>query len=145
MNGLWQAVADGADAIVATQCEMLSAALQYVTDLVQRYRPGGSPQGRQAERAKEAMEGALADTRDVAGRVQQSGTAAFTIVQDRVIAQVTEWLSGPARSAVRAEIVLRLLPPLLTAVDKSGLRSFIGERVRVQLEGVDLAPAAAGI
>ena len=71
MNWLWQALADGADAIVATQCEMLSAALQYVTDMVQRYQPGGSPQSRQAERTREATEGALADTLDVARRVQQ--------------------------------------------------------------------------
>ena len=117
MNGLWQAVADGAGAIVAAPCEMLSAAAHCLAKTVQRYQPGG---GR-----PEAME--------------------VTGVHDRVIAQVVEWLAGPARSALRDEIVLKLLPVVLTAIDESGLREFIGGRIRAHLEGVDLAPVTAGL
>ena len=61
------------------------------------------------------------------------------------IAQVIEWLSAPARSALRDELLLKLLPPVLTAIDESGLRAFIGQRVRAHLEGVDLAPVAGGL
>jgi uncharacterized membrane-anchored protein YjiN (DUF445 family) len=60
-------------------------------------------------------------------------------------AQVAEWLSDRERSASLAGFVLKLLPQTLTAIDQSGLRVFLGERVRAELERVELAPLAAGL
>jgi uncharacterized membrane-anchored protein YjiN (DUF445 family) len=60
-------------------------------------------------------------------------------------AQVAEWLSDRERSAALAAFVLKLLPQTLTAIDQSGLRVFLGERVRAELERVELAPLAAGL
>jgi uncharacterized membrane-anchored protein YjiN (DUF445 family) len=60
-------------------------------------------------------------------------------------AQVAEWLSDRERSAALAGFVLKLLPQTLTAIDQSGLRVFLGERVRAELERVELAPLAAGL
>ena len=117
MIGLLEAAADAAYALAAAPLEMLSAAIGRLADTMER-RPPGS--GR-----KDAAE------------------AAF--VRDRVITQVSEWLSAPARSALRDQLVLKLLPVTLTAIDESGLRDFIGGRIRTHLEGVDLAPAAAGL
>jgi uncharacterized membrane-anchored protein YjiN (DUF445 family) len=60
-------------------------------------------------------------------------------------AQVAEWLSDRERSAALAAFVLKLLPQTLIAIDQSGLRVFLGERVRADLERVELAPLAAGL
>jgi uncharacterized membrane-anchored protein YjiN (DUF445 family) len=60
-------------------------------------------------------------------------------------AQVAEWLSDRERSASLAGFVLKLLPQTLTAIDQSGLRVFLGERVRAELERVELAPLVAGL
>ncbi|HEY6980065.1 DUF445 domain-containing protein [Reyranella sp.] len=60
-------------------------------------------------------------------------------------AQVATWLADRARSAALADFVLRLLPQALTAIDQSGLRRFVGERVRTELERVEVAPLAAGL
>jgi uncharacterized membrane-anchored protein YjiN (DUF445 family) len=60
-------------------------------------------------------------------------------------AQVAEWLSDRERSAALAGFVVKLLPQTLTAIDQSGLRTFLGERVRAELERVELAPLAAGL
>lgn len=60
-------------------------------------------------------------------------------------AQVAQWLSDRERSAALAAFVLKLLPQTLTAIDQSGLRVFLGERVRAELERVELAPLAAGL
>jgi uncharacterized membrane-anchored protein YjiN (DUF445 family) len=60
-------------------------------------------------------------------------------------AQVAEWLSDRERSAALAAFVLKLLPQTLIAIDQSGLRVFLGERVRAELERVELAPLAAGL
>ena len=74
MTGFWQTVADGAGTLVATPCEMLSAAAQYVAQAARRLQPGGG------------------------------GPAAMgAVVQDQAIAQVIEWISVPACSALRAE------------------------------------------
>ncbi len=59
--------------------------------------------------------------------------------------QVAEWLSDRERSAALADFVVKLLPQTLTAIDQSGLRTFLGERVRAELERVELAPLAAGL
>src|ERR1044071_2916092 len=60
-------------------------------------------------------------------------------------AQVAEWLSDRERSAALAGFVVKLLPQTLTAIDQSGLRRFLGERVGAELERVELAPLAAGL
>jgi len=60
-------------------------------------------------------------------------------------AQVAEWLADRERSAQLAAFVLRLLPQSLTAIDQSGLRRFFGERVRTELERIEVAPLAAGL
>ncbi len=60
-------------------------------------------------------------------------------------AQVADWLSDGERSAALAGFVLKLLPQTLVAIDQSGLRSFIGERIKVELERVEMAPLAAGL
>jgi len=60
-------------------------------------------------------------------------------------AQVAEWLSERERSASLAAFAVKLLPQTLTAIDQSGLRTFLGERVRAELERVELAPLAAGL
>ena len=60
-------------------------------------------------------------------------------------ALMADWLSDRDRSAALADFVLKLLPQTLTAIDQSGLRSFIGERVKAELERVELAPLAAGL
>ena len=75
----------------------------------------------------------------------QPDTAEATGAKDRAVAQVVEWLSAPERSALRNEVLLKLVPVVFSAIEESGLRGFIGERVRLQLEDVDLAPAATGL
>lgn len=60
-------------------------------------------------------------------------------------AQVADWLSDRARSAALADFVVKLLPQTLTAIDQSGLRRFMGERVRAELERIEVAPLAAGL
>ncbi len=60
-------------------------------------------------------------------------------------ALMADWLSDRDRSAALADFVLKLLPQTLTAIDQSGLRSFIGQRIKAELERVELAPLAAGL
>ncbi|HZQ01971.1 MAG TPA: DUF445 family protein [Reyranella sp.] len=59
--------------------------------------------------------------------------------------QMADWLSDPARSAALAGFVAELLPQTLAAIDHSGLRRFMGERVRAELARIELAPLAAGL
>jgi uncharacterized membrane-anchored protein YjiN (DUF445 family) len=60
-------------------------------------------------------------------------------------AEIATWLSERERSAALAAFALRLLPQALTAIDQSGLRRFFGERVRTELERIEVAPLAAGL
>ncbi len=60
-------------------------------------------------------------------------------------AQIADWLGERERSAALAAFTTRLLPQMLTAIDQSGLRRFLGERVRAELERIELAPLAAGL
>ena len=60
-------------------------------------------------------------------------------------AQIADWLADRERSAALAGFTTRLLPQLLTAIDQSGLRRFLGGRVRAELERVQLAPLAGGL
>ncbi len=60
-------------------------------------------------------------------------------------AQIADWLGDDERSAALAAFTTRLLPQMVTAVDRSGLRRFLGERVRAELERIELAPLAASL
>jgi uncharacterized membrane-anchored protein YjiN (DUF445 family) len=59
--------------------------------------------------------------------------------------QVADWLADEKSSAALAGFAVQLLPQTLTAIDQSGLRRFMGERVRAELARIELAPLAAGL
>ncbi len=59
--------------------------------------------------------------------------------------QIADWLGDPGRSAALAGFTTRLLPQMLTAIDQSGLRRFLGERVRAELERIELAPLGGNL
>src|SRR6266404_3346773 len=54
-------------------------------------------------------------------------------IETNFLAPVAEWLSDRERSAALAAFAIKLLPQTLTAIDQSGLRTFLGERVRAEL------------
>lgn len=58
---------------------------------------------------------------------------------------VADWLSDPERSEGLSRFVARLVPQTLAAVDQSGLRGFVGQRVLDQVDKVEVAPIAAGL
>lgn len=58
---------------------------------------------------------------------------------------VADWLADRGRAASLAGFVLRLMPQALAAVEPSGLKDFLGRRLRAELEKVELAPLAAGL
>jgi uncharacterized membrane-anchored protein YjiN (DUF445 family) len=57
---------------------------------------------------------------------------------------IADWLRDRKRSADLARFTLRLLPEALTATETSGLMNFATRRIATQLQGIDLAPLAAG-
>jgi uncharacterized membrane-anchored protein YjiN (DUF445 family) len=57
---------------------------------------------------------------------------------------IADWLRDRKRSTDLARFTLRLLPEAVTATETSGLMTFITRRVTTQLQGIDLAPLAAG-
>jgi len=57
---------------------------------------------------------------------------------------IAEWLRDRKRSTDLARFALRLLPEAVTATETSGLTKFISRRIAARLEGVDVAPLAAG-
>jgi uncharacterized membrane-anchored protein YjiN (DUF445 family) len=57
---------------------------------------------------------------------------------------IADWLRDRKRSADLARFMLRLLPEAVTATETSGLMAFITRRITTQLQGIDLAPLAAG-
>jgi uncharacterized membrane-anchored protein YjiN (DUF445 family) len=57
---------------------------------------------------------------------------------------IADWLRDRKRSADLARFALRLLPEAVTATETSGLMTFISRRITAQLQGIDLAPLAAG-
>ena len=57
---------------------------------------------------------------------------------------IADWLRDRKRSADLARFTLRLLPEAVTATETSGLMTFISRRITTQLQGIDLAPLAAG-
>jgi uncharacterized membrane-anchored protein YjiN (DUF445 family) len=57
---------------------------------------------------------------------------------------IADWLRDRKRSADLARFALRLLPEAVTATETSGLKTFITRRITTLLQGIDLAPLAAG-
>jgi uncharacterized membrane-anchored protein YjiN (DUF445 family) len=57
---------------------------------------------------------------------------------------IADWLRDRKRSSDLARFTLRLLPEAVSATETSGLMNFITRRVTAQLQGIDLAPLAAG-
>src|SRR6202048_426413 len=57
---------------------------------------------------------------------------------------IADWLRDRKRSDDLARFVLRLLPEAFSATETSGLMAFITRRVTIQLQGIDVAPLAAG-
>src|SRR5450756_3045881 len=57
---------------------------------------------------------------------------------------IADWLRDRKRSDDLARFCLRLLPEAVTATESSGLMTFITRRITTQLQGIDLAPLAAG-
>ncbi len=57
---------------------------------------------------------------------------------------IADWLRDRKRSDDLARFTLRLLPEALSATESSGLMNFINRRITTQLQGIDLAPLAAG-
>ncbi|MDQ2634445.1 MAG: DUF445 domain-containing protein [Pseudomonadota bacterium] len=60
-------------------------------------------------------------------------------------ALVADWLSGPERAAGLSRFVTRLVPRTLMAIEQSGLRDFVKQRVLGEVEKVKLAPLAADV
>jgi uncharacterized membrane-anchored protein YjiN (DUF445 family) len=60
-------------------------------------------------------------------------------------AQMATWLGDRERSASLAAFIVRMLPQALTAIDQGGLRRFLAERLRAELERVEIAPLAAAL
>jgi uncharacterized membrane-anchored protein YjiN (DUF445 family) len=59
--------------------------------------------------------------------------------------QIADWLNDRDRSAALADFVVKLLPQTLAAIDETGARRFFGERLRAELQRVEVAPLAAGL
>lgn len=59
--------------------------------------------------------------------------------------QIADWLSDQGRSAALADFVVKLLPQTLAAIDETGARRFFGERLRAELQRIEIAPLAAGL
>lgn len=60
-------------------------------------------------------------------------------------ALVADWLSNAARAEGLSRFVARLVPQMLSAIDQSGLRNFVTQRVLEQVDKVQVAPIAAGL
>jgi uncharacterized membrane-anchored protein YjiN (DUF445 family) len=60
-------------------------------------------------------------------------------------ALVADWLSDPERSAGLSRFVARLVPQTLSAIEHSGLRDFVRQRVLAEVEKVKVAPLAADL
>lgn len=60
-------------------------------------------------------------------------------------ALVADWLSDPQRASGLSRFVARLVPQALSAIEQSGLRGFVAQRVIDQVETVKVAPLAADL
>lgn len=60
-------------------------------------------------------------------------------------AQVADWLSDRDRAESLSRFVARLAPQALEAVDRTGVRDFVAQRIVDEIEKVQVAPLAAGL
>lgn len=58
---------------------------------------------------------------------------------------VADWLADPGRAGGLSRFVMRLVPQMLAAVEKSGLRDFVAARMTSELTRIDIAPLAADL
>lgn len=58
-------------------------------------------------------------------------------------ALASAWLGDAKRAGDLARFLLQLAPEALSAIDQSGLKSFVSRRINAQLEALDLGPLAA--
>lgn len=82
-----KAAAEGATAFAAKQRELVEAAIKDIQAAAQNFKMPGSAQemmAAQTEFAKQAMEAAVKNTRDMAELVQKSNQDAIRIIQDRM-------------------------------------------------------------
>lgn len=93
-----------------------------------------SNQNRIAEKLGEFIEVHFLEPGPVDAKLRQIDFGSF----------IADWLRDRKRSADLARFALRLLPEAVTATETSGLMTFISRRVTSQLQGIDLAPLAAG-
>lgn len=58
---------------------------------------------------------------------------------------VADWLSDRARSSGLSRFVARLVPQMLGAIEESGLRDFVSQRVLEEVDKIKVAPLAADL
>src|ERR1700733_413762 len=93
-----------------------------------------SNQQRIADKLGEFIEVHFLEAAPVDAKLRQVDFASF----------IADWLRDRKRSTDLARFTLRLLPEAVTATENSGLMTFITRRITSQLQGIDLAPLAAG-
>jgi len=94
-----------------------------------------SNQQRIADRLGEFIEVHFLEAGPVEAKLRQVDFASF----------IADWLGDRKRSADLARFVLRLLPEAMSAVETSGLKTFVTRRIITQLQSIDLAPLAGGV
>ncbi|MIL09649.1 DUF445 domain-containing protein [Salmonella enterica subsp. enterica] len=85
---------------------------------------------------------------DNLGRFIEQNFLAADPVQEKLkevdfAALVSDWLSDRQRSEGLSQFVTRLVPQTLQAIDQSGLRKFVTQRVLDQVDKIQIAPIAA--
>ena len=93
-----------------------------------------SNQHRIADKLGEFIEVHFLEAAPVDAKLRQIDFASF----------IADWLRDRKRSTDLARFTLRMLPEAVTATETSGLMTFITRRITTQLQGIDLAPLAAG-
>jgi uncharacterized membrane-anchored protein YjiN (DUF445 family) len=94
-----------------------------------------SNQNRIADKLGEFIEVHFLEPGPVEAKVRQIDFGSF----------IADWLRDRKRSTDLARFTLRLLPEAVAATETSGLMNFISRRITSQLQGIDLAPLAAGM
>ena len=93
-----------------------------------------SNQHRIADKLGEFIEVHFLEAAPVDAKLRQIDFASF----------IADWLRDRKRSADLARFALRMLPEAVSATETSGLMTFVTRRITSQLQGIDLAPLAAG-
>src|SRR6202166_1166431 len=93
-----------------------------------------SNQHRIADKLGEFIEMHFLEAAPVEAKLRQIDFASF----------IADWLPDRNRSTDLARFTLRLLPEAFNATETSGLMNFVTRRITTQLQGINLAPLAAG-